>query len=154
MWSRASRRIRRGRWSVGEGPVVVVNRGCGECERAWSCTSMIGSCPLIPALMLSFDSFTSKSLPFKFPGIGAVMSKSLMVCVHLYGSLPCSSSSRCLASLSLAARSDGVGEAGRSSAMVSAEVELSLGGVDRFLVASVALLMSEPCPVEARVFVE
>lgn len=81
-------------------------------------TSIIGSCPLIPAFRLFFAILTSRSLPLKLAGICAVTSKSAIVCVHLYGSLLCSSSSLALASLSRRSRSEGVGEAARSAIIV------------------------------------
>lgn len=46
-------------------------------------TSRIGSWPLIPALMVVFVNLTSRSFPLYFPSIEIVMSRSLIVWVHL-----------------------------------------------------------------------
>ena len=51
------------------------------------------------------------------------MSRSWMVCVHLYGKAACSASSFALASLSSFSRSEGVGEPSR--AILAASVVLS-----------------------------
>lgn len=48
---------------------------------------------MIPSNRLFFLISTFKSLPFRFPGISTVMSRSVMVWVHLYGRAACSSAS-------------------------------------------------------------
>lgn len=55
-----------------------------------------------------------RSLDFKFPGIGTVTSSSESVWVHLYGRSDCSCSSLARSSTSFLARSEGVGDDGRS----------------------------------------
>lgn len=73
-------------------------------------TSMTGSCPLTATFNCVLEKVTMRSLPFKFEATGTVMSRSVIVCVHLYGSLACSSASRARSALSDFSRSDGVGE--------------------------------------------
>ena len=73
-------------------------------------TSIIGSCPLTPTLRDVFFMSTTMSLPFKFAGTDIDISRSCIVCVHLYGSLACSSFSLARSSLSFFSRSSGVGE--------------------------------------------
>jgi hypothetical protein len=50
-------------------------RGRGKGRQTW----MMGSCPLIPAEMLSFLMSTTRSRPLKLPGTVKVMSRSPMV---------------------------------------------------------------------------
>jgi hypothetical protein len=76
---------------------------------------MMASWPLIPAFTLFFAILTSRSLPLKLEGTSIVTSRSAIVWVHLYGSLPCSSCSLALAALSRRSRSEGVGEDARSA---------------------------------------
>lgn len=109
---------------MGEGALKKVRGGFGMFlgggggGRGGVHTSMIGGCPLMPALRVLFVILTSRSLPFMFAGIGAVTSRSWMVWDHLYGSLLCSSSSLAFAAMSLALRSSGVGDEGRSDIFV------------------------------------
>ncbi len=81
-------------------------------------TSMMGSWPLIPTLMCVFFNSTTKSRALRFPGMGTTTSASSSVCVHLYGSFDCSSSSLLRSSVSLRPRSDGVGDGSRCSDML------------------------------------
>jgi hypothetical protein len=76
---------------------------------------MIGSCPLICTLRWVFFNSTMRSLAFRFPGMGTLTSASFSVCVHLYGSVACSSSSLLRSASSCCLRSSGEGDAARAS---------------------------------------
>lgn len=73
-------------------------------------TSITGSWPFTPTLRYVFVISTTMSLARKFEGTDTVMSTSWIVCVHLYGSLACSSASLARSSLSFLLRSEGVGD--------------------------------------------
>ena len=51
---------------------------------------------------------TVKSLPLRFPGTSTVMSRSPIVCVHLYGRAACSSASLARAAASSAGVGSGI----------------------------------------------
>jgi len=71
---------------------------------------MNGSCPLMPTFSAFLLILTSRSLPLYFASMLTVMSRSLIVCVHLYGRVACSASSFSRASASAFLRSSGGGE--------------------------------------------
>jgi hypothetical protein len=71
---------------------------------------MKGSCPLIPAFRVFRPSLTSRSLPLYFPSMVMLMSTSLIVWSHLYGSAACSACSFARASASAFFCSSGGGE--------------------------------------------
>ena len=81
-----------------------------EAEGRRKSTSMMAGCPLTPTLSFVFVMTTFKSRPFRLPDTGTVTSTSWIVCVHLYGSLACSSASLARATVSFFSRSSGVGE--------------------------------------------
>jgi hypothetical protein len=121
MWSRRRARRWEGRparevsWTRNEG---------GVAEHA----SMNGSWPLMPTFSVFLPILTSRSLPLYFASMLMVMSRSLMVWSHLYGSAACSACSFARASASAFLVSSGGGEPAIVSAVWDVAWVLALYG--------------------------